>query len=277
MEIGNEGKISFLDTLIIVNEDSLIFDAYRKATFSGRFLNFHSHHPLCHKRGVIYGIIDKIILLCHPKFHNRNLIDAINIFLLNGYPLDFIFTTIKNRLKFHINKISSNNNNNNSLKKFFAIPFVDSVSNKFKPIANIFTCKLAYTIPNTLRNFIKRGKDKLEYTHNQNVVYKISCDNCDVSYVGQTKRQLKTRIHEHSSDINKTSKSPSVISNHRIETNHDFNWSNVKILDMEPSYNKRLISEMVHIKKQTHGINKQNDTESLPDCYTNMIHSLSTS
>ncbi|XP_018399364.1 PREDICTED: uncharacterized protein LOC108777067, partial [Cyphomyrmex costatus] len=28
MEIGNEGRISFLDTLIIVNEDSLILDAY---------------------------------------------------------------------------------------------------------------------------------------------------------------------------------------------------------------------------------------------------------
>ncbi|KYN05244.1 hypothetical protein ALC62_03848 [Cyphomyrmex costatus] len=276
MEIGNEGKISFLDTLIIVKEDGLIFDAYRKTTFSDRFLNFHSHHPLCHKRGVIYSIVDKIIRLCHPKFQNNNLIDAINCFLQNRYPLELIFTAIKNKLKFHINKINSSNNNN-GLKKFFAIPFVNSVSDKFKPIANIFTCKLAYTIPNTLKNFIKRGKDKLEYIHNQNVVYKISCDNCDASYVGQTKRQLKTRIHEHSSDINKTSKSPSVISNHRIEKNHDFNWSKVEILDMEPSYKKRLISEMVHIKKQTHGINKQNDTESLPYCYTNMIHSLSTS
>ena len=39
------------------------------------------------------------------------------------------------------------------------------------------------------------------------------------------------------------------------------------ILDVEPSYNKRLISEMIHIKKQRQGINKQNDTESLPEPY----------
>jgi len=57
------------------------------------------------------------------------------------------------------------------------------------------------------------------------------CDNCDVSYVSQTKRQLKTRLHEHVSDINGITKSPSVISNHRIEKGHNFKWDNVKILD----------------------------------------------
>ncbi|KAG5317335.1 CYB protein, partial [Acromyrmex heyeri] len=80
---------------------------------------------------------------------------------------------------------------------------------------------LAFTIPNILRSFIKRGKNDLEHVQNQNVIYKISCEDCDVSYVGQTKRQLKTRLHEH--DINISSKSPSVISNHRIEENHNFN------------------------------------------------------
>ncbi|KYN27805.1 hypothetical protein ALC57_02869 [Trachymyrmex cornetzi] len=76
--------------------------------------------------------------------------------------------------------------------KFFAIPFVNSISEKFKPVANVVDCKLAYTIPN-------------------------------------------------------------------------------KKLDIESFYRKRLISEMVHIKKQTQGINRQNDTKSLLDTYTNMI------
>ena len=70
------------------------------------------------------------------------------------------------------------------------------------------------------------------------MVYRISCEDCDVSYVGQTKRQLKTRLHEHVSDINIISKSPLVISNHRIEENHNFKWDKVDILDIEPLYNK---------------------------------------
>lgn len=54
------------------------------------------------------------------------------------------------------------------------------------------------------------------------VVYKISCENCDVTCIGQTKRQLKTRVSEHISDINKKSTFPSVISDHRLNTNHNF-------------------------------------------------------
>ena len=44
--------------------------------------------------------------------------------------------------------------------------------------------------------------------------------------------------------------SPIVITNHRIDCNHQF-WNNVKILDKKLSYKKRLVSEMVHIKKQS--------------------------
>jgi len=39
------------------------------------------------------------------------------------------------------------------------------------------------------------------------------------------------------------------------------------MLDIKPSYNKRLISEMIHIKRQKHGINRQNDMDSLPEIY----------
>ena len=44
--------------------------------------------------------------------------------------------------------------------------------------------------------------------------------------------------------------SPSVIPNHRVNFNHNFKWNDVRILDSESSYNKRLISEMIHIKRQ---------------------------
>ncbi|KYM97515.1 hypothetical protein ALC62_11809, partial [Cyphomyrmex costatus] len=110
VDLSTDSKIS-IDTLLIIEDNKIIFDGYHKATFSGRFLNFNSQHPTCHKKG-------------------------------------------------------------------------------------------------------------------------------------QTKRQLKIRVHEHVSDINKKVKSPPVISNHRIEKNHNFDWENVKILDVEPSYNKRLISEI---------------------------------
>ena len=207
MKVEDEDKISFLDTLLIVKRQSLIFDGFRKATFSDRILIFKSF--FVHKRsvyGVVYGVVDKIFRLCYSNFQQNNLIEAINILinkLNNGYPLHFIFSSIHNKIKFHIKNISKDKNVNNN--KFFTILFVNTISEKFKSIGNIYmlNCKLAFTIPNTLKNFIKRGKDKLEHENNQNVIYKISYDDCDASYVGQTKRQLKTRICEYITDINK--------------------------------------------------------------------------
>jgi len=103
-------------------------------------------------------------------------------------------------------------------------------------------------------------------------MYKISCQDCEATYVGQTKRQLKTRIQEHSVDIKKKNGPPSVISNHRINDNHNFNWTDIKILDHERNYNKRLISEIVHIIKQRHSLNKQSDTEFLPEAYYPLLN-----
>jgi len=83
-----------------------------------------------------------------------------------------------------------------------------------------------------------------------NVVYKLRCAQCDASYVRQTRRLLKTRIDEHRSHIRRNMNQSSVITEHRLEFSHDFDWDDVEILDEEIYYNKRIISEMIHIKKQ---------------------------
>jgi len=73
--------------------------------------------------------------------------------------------------------------------------------------------------------------------------------------VRQTKRKLNTRVSEHKKDINKTTPNHSVIINHRLQFNHDFDWDNPKILDKEKYYYKRLISEMINIKLQKNTLN----------------------
>jgi len=61
-----------------------------------------------------------------------------------------------------------------------------------------------------------------------NVVYKISSKNCEASYVGQTCRQLKTRISEHKNHILRNTSIHSVITEHRLQFNHDFDWEGLK-------------------------------------------------
>lgn len=42
----------------------------------------------------------------------------------------------------------------------------------------------------------------------------------------------------------------SLSSEYKVQRNHSFDWKNVKILNFEPNYNKRLISEIMHINEQ---------------------------
>jgi hypothetical protein len=98
IEIGNN-RLNFLDTTIILNERSVEFDWYHKPTFSGRYLNFHSWHPVTQKRGVVMSLVDRAFLLSHPKYHGKNLELIVSILLNNDYPLDFIFKTIRERLR----------------------------------------------------------------------------------------------------------------------------------------------------------------------------------
>ncbi|KYQ48579.1 hypothetical protein ALC60_12372, partial [Trachymyrmex zeteki] len=73
VEVGTNNKLSFLDTMLIIDNQRIIFDIYHEKTFSGRFFNFHSNHPLYHKKGTTISFIDKIIHLSYPRFHQKNL------------------------------------------------------------------------------------------------------------------------------------------------------------------------------------------------------------
>jgi len=107
------------------------------------------------------------------------------------------------------------------------------------------------------------------------VVYKIKCKDCNASYVDQTKRQLSTRIKEHRRNRNSSMFKPTIITQDMTEQSHSFDWDNIQILNTEPSYYKRSISEMLHIKEQVNGINAQTDTKLLDESYYDVLDILS--
>jgi len=49
-----------------------------------------------------------------------------------------------------------------------------------------------------------------------------------------------------------------MITNCRLEFSHEFDWDNVLILDEQMNYNRKLISEAIHIRK-INALNIRND------------------
>ena len=105
-----------------------------------------------------------------------------------------------------------------------------------------------YRLPKKLDTVIKCGKDVLTSDCTTNVVYKINCNNCSASYIGQTKRHLNTRVKEHCNNIKLHHTSHSVVSKHRSGFDHNFDWNNYNILHTEIHVRKREIAEMFLLK-----------------------------
>ncbi|KYN18632.1 hypothetical protein ALC57_09050 [Trachymyrmex cornetzi] len=219
--------------------------------------------------------------LAHPDYQEQNIIELVDVLQNNGYPLNVIFSTINNRIEklakrknLYINNKMLDDSNSNNNNYYFLVPYIRNFSEKFFHIAHKMNKKVAFKAHNNLNSIIKLGKDQLKTNEQKGVVYKINCKECDVSYVGQTKRKMGTRIFEHQQDTKNKKHCSSVLAEHQMNNGHNFNWDDIKIMDREQYLFKRLTSEMIFIKKQENGLNRQNDTQKFPEAYVSVLDML---
>lgn len=188
---------------------------------------------------------------------------------LNMCPVKkLLFTRSKN-----LNMDNGSIDSDSTDKKYIAVPYIKGLSESVCKVFNNTEYSTGFKCFNRLSRFIKVHKDTTPKLKENNVVYKIICNDCDASYVGQTKRHLGTRLREHMNNAKQPLK-PSVITDHIINENHSIEWDKIKILDHEPHYFKRLISEMIFIKKQKNGLNKIEDLSALNNMYFPLLDSL---
>ena len=90
LEKGVNGTINFLDVSIMKKQNrKLSFSWYRKPTWSGRYFNFNSNHPLRYKKSVINNLVDRAVLLSDIEFQKSNLKLITNTLEENDYPIFF--------------------------------------------------------------------------------------------------------------------------------------------------------------------------------------------
>jgi len=150
--------INFLDLSLVVSEERLILDWYKKDTCSGRYLSYFSNHPLCHKIGTIYGLVDRALLLSHPIFHQKNLDYVIEVLLNNAYPIDLIFDKINTRIKERIRRTMITKKPEIGAekdRKMLVFPYIKNISETINSAIDKKEYIIGYRILNKLTNFIK--------------------------------------------------------------------------------------------------------------------------
>jgi len=111
-------------------------------------------------------MIDRVFLLSHPRFHEKNLKFVVETFVSNNYSLQFIFDRIHMRLKSLFNKQTKKqitDNTNEQRTTWFVIPFIKKVTEKFRNISDGLKSKLAFFGLNKLGRIIKAQKDTLPF------------------------------------------------------------------------------------------------------------------
>jgi len=107
--------------------------------------------------------------------------------------------------------------------------------------------KIVYKKGKNLKSLLSNNNTKTTLEKN-NVVYNISCNDCDAVYAGNTERKLETRVNEHKNALTK-SYIPSHVADHAKQTSHNINWDETKISYIENNREARELLEKWDIEK----------------------------
>ncbi|GAA51242.1 hypothetical protein CLF_105761 [Clonorchis sinensis] len=145
------------------------------------------------------------------------------------------------------------------------IPYKAGTSEVIRRVLNSANIRVAFQKGKTLCSVLVRSKEPLPVERTRDCVYKINCNNCTKVYIGQTARELHTRIGEHKRRINKPPKNAieyqmlvkdSAMVVHALDTGHTIDLDNVEVLRQGLRFTpQRLIAEAVENIKH-HSVNR---------------------
>ena len=293
VEMEQNNSVPFLDMLVIRTHDNVLKTKwYRKPYCSNRFISYFSYHPIKTKINLILGMKNRAVKLTHPSFRKEALELLRVISLDNSYPVSLInkllFSTqyeisenIVERIPQQLTlstqgagvsgrSVTHETINNRSFIRYFSLPHIEGLTDKLCTVFKHIDIKIARKQTRPLSLIFSKTKMPLAKLENYNIVYKIPCGGCNLSYIGQTSRSLKGRITSHKSDCT-TGKLTSALAEHFVQWGHNFDWGSAEILEKVNEYHKRTFLEMVHINRESPNMNKKSDTQNLSTIYSYIL------
>lgn len=224
MEKEENSSIPFLDLMIRRNENKLEFSIYRKPTDKQLFIGADSFHHRSHQHAAFHSMLHRFFNIPMSKESLEEewkfIMDTARI---NGYKeeeIDKIFDKHERKyLRRQHTSLSSQREDPGELK-FIGIPFhgilTEKLSRKFKQHG----IKTAYQNRGKLSDYLQSAKDRELDDKKKSGIYKLNCQDCDKIYIGQTRREIRTRFNEHVADCSKPLNPDSAMAFHCLTENH---------------------------------------------------------
>ena len=112
-----------------------------------------------------------------------------NVLKESNYPKSFLYDCLR-----HPTLTDCKSSEGDSAVKGFAIvPYIQGIAETIRRVLNNFALKPF----RTLGHIFAEPKDRCPIDRKTNAVYSIPCGDCEKVYLGQTKRQLCTRLKKH--------------------------------------------------------------------------------
>ena len=275
-EEENESKIPILDCFITRTKNNTIeTDIYKKETHRGQYSNFYTtNQPLSVRLSTIKSLTRRANTICSKESDKEKELQYINRKMqLNDYTKPLVKKTKINSMRHDVgNKTDKVNSEIENNKKLY-LPYEKGIAEKISRIAARYSVAVIHINNTSLKNRVNYKRRQANKTEEQGVVYEVYCKDCEKVYIGETGRQLNTRLigHKkgaHNIDDNKISG----LSYHIKNTGHNTDWKSPKILFKENSFIKRNFKEGLAIKRcEGHSMNKKEETKIISDMWENLL------
>ena len=198
-EEESNGQLPFIDVLVERGDSSFLTSVYRKPTFTGLYLNWHSFAPKSRKLNLFRNLSYRALNICSEYKIDNELRAIRDIFIDNGYPEDVIDSNIK----YTVTKFRDTNKVFGPLKcpVYFRLPWVgfatESIANKIA--SSVYHCYNAVNLRPIFPSwptFNSTNNDKLPIFKQSNLIYKFTC-RCNSTYIGMTCQCLDVRVRQH--------------------------------------------------------------------------------
>ncbi|KAG6458307.1 hypothetical protein O3G_MSEX010782 [Manduca sexta] len=235
MELEHNKSLAFLDVLIIRNPNqTLSHTVYRKQTHTDKYLNGESHHHPKQLATVGKSLFQRAQGICDEKHLAAELQHVKQV--LRDNKLQIPRRRHRNRVKpatvEHVPVV---------------LPHVRGVTDKIGYILKRASIKTYFKPPKKISQFLPPVKCHIPLQ--EPGVYKIDCS-CGLSYIGQTKRNIGTRVKEHIADVKYRRSTKSAVAEHSEGgANHYLRLDKPQILAKEHRFLPRMIREAIEMKK----------------------------